>query len=72
MNRMILPSWLSVLSLAVALFVPMGVSLIADTSVDTGNLRNIASEANKRVMPAEARGGAPLEQRKFGYLDSRV
>jgi len=32
----VLPAWLSVLSLAVALFVPLGVSLIADTSMDAG------------------------------------
>lgn len=37
----VMPTWLSVLSFAVALFVPLGVGLIADTSGDSGNRPNI-------------------------------
>lgn len=40
----VLPIWLSVLSLALALFVPCGVGLIADISVDGGNRANIERE----------------------------
>lgn len=49
----VLPAWLSVLSLAVALFVPLGVSLIADTSMDAGRA------GAGRVVPSGASIGQP-------------
>jgi hypothetical protein len=53
----VLPAWLSVLSLAVALFVPLGVSLIADTSMDMGGTRTA------RFVPPDA----SVEQRQLEY-----
>lgn len=54
-REIILPAWLSVLSLAVALFVPLGVSLIADTSMDTGRgARNIVHDGGGRFVPPDA------------------
>lgn len=78
MGRVIvLPTWLSVLSLAVALFVPLGVSLISDTSADAGNRQGVthggrAYGGNGRLAPVEARGGVPVEQRRTGSLDHRA
>ena len=52
--KVFLPTWLSVLSLAVALFVPCGVGLIADASVDGGSRANIVQENDGRfVSPNE-------------------
>ena len=63
MNREIyLPVWLSVLSLAVALFAPLGVMLIADTSMDAGRT------GQERLVPHGASAGQP----KLGHLDHRV
>jgi len=48
----LLPAWLSVLSLAVALIVPLGVTLIADTSMDTGGkVRNVVHDGMRFVPP---------------------
>ncbi|MFZ3018768.1 MAG: hypothetical protein WA056_09965 [Gallionella sp.] len=73
MNReIVLPAWLSVLSLAVALFVPLGVSLISDTSADAGNQQGIVHEGNGRFVPAKAQGSVPVEQGKISYFDHRA
>ena len=62
MNReIVLPAWLSVLSLAVALFVPLGVTLIADTSMDLGRTNA------ERFVPS----GASVEQPRLSHLDRR-
>lgn len=60
-REIVLPAWLSALSLAVALFVPLGVSLIADTSLDEGRL------GSERFVPSSA----SVEQPKFSHLDQR-
>lgn len=73
MSRVIvLPAWLSVLSLAVALFVPLGVSLISDTSADAGNRQGVTHGGNGRLAPVEARGGVPVERHRIGSLDHRA
>lgn len=70
MNReIVLPAWLSVLSLAVALFVPLGVSLIADSSMDAGHrARNIVQDRGERFVPPDA----SVEQRHLSHLDHRI
>jgi hypothetical protein len=68
---MVFPAWLSVLSLAVALFVPLGVSLISDTSVDAGNRQGMAADGGKAQF-APVREGVPAEQARERYFALRV
>lgn len=49
-KEIFMPAWLSVLSLAVALIVPLGVLLIADTSMDTGR-RDVVHDGGRFVPP---------------------
>lgn len=78
--KVVLPTWLSVLSLAVALFVPCGVGLIADASVDGGNRANIVQEEGLHFVSPDEWIMAPIhpaahqaekfhsdEGRKAGY-----
>ena len=54
MSRTLLfPSWISLVSLAVTLFVPFGVGLIADTSQDIGNRSNIAQGEHGHFIPPD-------------------
>jgi len=73
MSRVIvLPAWLSTLSLASALFVPLGVSLISDTSMDAGNGRNVVYDEKPRFVPPDTWDNAPIEQPRLSHLDHRV
>lgn len=67
-KEIVLPAWLSVLSLAVALGIPLGVPLIADTALDRGNPRNIVHDGGGRFIPPDA----SAEQPRLSHLEHRV
>jgi hypothetical protein len=54
-RQIFMPAWLSVLSLAIALFVPLGGALIADTTMDARDKAgNIVHDGGERLIPPEA------------------
>lgn len=62
MNKFfVMPTWLSVVSLAVALFVPLGVGLIADSSADIGNHANVLPTEYGRFVPPDQWLMVPVE-----------
>ncbi len=67
----VLPAWLSVLSLAVALFFPLGGALISDSYADADSRHRGAAHAGKsKHAPAEVRGEVPADQ--TGRRQSRL
>jgi hypothetical protein len=66
MNKLVvMPTWLSVLSLAVALFVPLGVGLIADSSADIGNRSNVLPTEYGRFVPPDQWLMVPVEPASY-------
>ncbi|HEX5363459.1 MAG TPA: hypothetical protein VFW59_04270 [Gallionella sp.] len=70
-KQIVLPTWLSVLSLAVALFVPCGVGLIADASADFGNRENIVQAKGGRFVPPDEWLMVPVEPAVYQMEQSR-
>lgn len=60
------PSWVSLLSLASLLFVPFGIGLIADTSLDIGNRSNVLQGEYSRFIPPDE-WDTPAEPAAFRF-----